>query len=554
MPKIEPYESQVRVAGPSSGRNAGVADFGSGAGLQQLGEATQQFGEFLLKKAEADDISKAKIAAGEFRAQQRVAFYEQSKFAESTVYQKPQFGTSTGGKAAIDAPRDGNEVDLNAPQVGIKPGKGETAIDYSNFSEKFVKSMDDDRLRMRGYFATEAGRDAFDELSARTRDELHEKAFVTQMSLAGTKAKVDAARLLDVYRNDANTNPESMESTLRDWRDGIALDPKIPAEIRDELMRKGASEIAKSAAFGVIDADPEAGMQMLREGKFDQYLDADARIAMQKHAVTKYEQKLTQQDRDATRLRQELEREEKARYAATSKDASELASKGKLTADWVISKKMDLSPEEFKYFLKQAGGGSDSDKIDMPTYTSLRMRASRGEDVREEAIKSANAGFLNKGAVDTLFAEVESSSSQAAGDTWYKTGRQHITTMLAPPPGATTGFEASMQAQALDEWLIWANSHPKATGVEREKARDQIVERHKAYSWDQITPAIPTPRFHEGDRNAIDPEASYKKAAEARKKGEISEAEFRREVQILQKWRNANRNRPESLEKPKAKP
>lgn len=554
MPKIAPYESQVRVSGPSSGRNAGVADFGSGVGLQQLGEATQQFGEFLMKKAEADDISKAKIAAGEFRARQRVAFYEQSKFAESTVYQKPQLGLSRGGKATIDAPRDGNEVDLNAPQVGIKPGKGETAIDYSNFSEKFVKSMDDERLRMRGVFATKAGRDAFDELSARTRDELHEKAFITQASLAGTKAKVDAERLLDVYRNDVNTDPDGMEGALRDWRDSIALDPKIPAEVRDALMRKGAADIAKSAAFGLIDRDPQAGLEALRSGKFDQYLDADARIAMQKYAITTYEQKLTQQERDATRMRQEIEREEKARYAATSKDASELMSKGKLTADWVISKKMDLSPEEFKYFLKQAGGGDGGDKVNMAVYGPLRMRASRGEDVRQEALAAANNGDLNKGALDTIFSEVESSSAQAAGDTWYKTGRQHITTMLAPPPGATTGFEASMQAQALDEWLIWSQAHPKATNVEREKARDQIVERHKAYSWDQITPAIPTPRFHEGDRSTIDPEAAYKKAAEARRKNEISEAEFRHEVEILRKWKNANRNRPESLEKPKAKP
>lgn len=143
----------------------------------------------------------------------------------------------------------------------------------SRFMEKVVKP----RLEGMGQnLITQQGQDLYSRASAGLAAELFTRSAADQAGLAGEAAitNLDTAKnqLSNVVRGDPSSL-ENVQSLANITIDGLVSAYNLPREKAEVLGRSIRGEIAKAAAFGAADANPDAALKSFAEGRYDKWLD-----------------------------------------------------------------------------------------------------------------------------------------------------------------------------------------------------------------------------------------------------------------------------------------
>lgn len=176
----------------------------------------------------------------------------------------------------------------------------------------------------------------------------------------------------------------------------------------------------------------------------------------------------------------------------------------------------------------------------------------RNVDVMDPAQYQANALRLRQRGLirdETLDGYVERNRAARRDDvpaSPYKAGRHLVTTAL--DPGSVTGaigkYErgtmTEARADAEADFDTWAVANPAATREQSIAKARELVARYRQDVDEKTRDNLPLPLAYRGDRNGVDDTSLSIAARELmlrRRAGQISDAEFVREEEILGAWR-----------------
>lgn len=328
-----------------------------------------------------------------------------------------------------------------------------------------------------------------------------------------------------------------------------ALDElEVPPTKRAEL-RKGTIDLVRSrAAIGYVRRDPDAALKRLtmpeENDTLFRSLSPKARDAVLNEIESEQRMRLTMEDR----AYRNAERAERDLQDATSKEGDKLLAEGKLSPQWIESRRNRLSPDDYRYFYRELSGGGSGPR-DVELYAGLRERAGRGEDVRDEARAALTRGAIGASDFDRIVGEVE---GQRPG--WYKRGRDFISTSAAvsdlnPDPAA-----AQRKAAMIDDWDDWSDENQKASDIEARDAYKRIVEEYAIIDTRDFVITKRAPRFLVGSRNAPDLDATEVATVQALDDGRITREEFDEQALLLVEWHRALEKMQALQRQQKAKP
>jgi hypothetical protein len=327
------------------------------------------------------------------------------------------------------------------------------------------------------------------------------------------KAKGDLL-IQDAYNSGILTAEEGVKAGLQ-FQDDV-----VGARVRKDILD-----------------DPDGASKKLLEGKYEG-LSGEKQMLWLEKATRQSEANLRKQLSEEDRLRREQERHEKEAQELMSKAGDKLLSAGELTEEWIETNRDDISEEDYRYFYKQLRTDS-AGVTDRNIYADLRMRASNGEDVREEARTHLRKGQLKSTDYDKLVSRSEQNIGIASVPNWFKRGEQFIGRALQvsdmnPDPAA-----AQRQASAMDDWQDWALKNPGAEDGQARDAYQRIVKEYALIDYENITLTKPLPRFAVGSRQALDVESSMQQTVSAFQDGVIDEDEFNKQAALLKEWEEA---------------
>lgn len=255
MPRIPVYTPQegAGVSPETSGRRAVASDFG-GDGLATLGGAVQGSANILYDAQEKRDVSDAAAKAATARAQWTVELQQ---------------------RAAKSDPGD------------------------PNFASTFNRDFGDYLQTVETGYSTVGGQRAWKQQASELASHFVQSAGVYQAHAMGVKAVQNYNVFLDQNRSALLADPTQFDSVMQSTTHALS-DPSgpyanIPGEQRAKLDRETRANLALSAGQGLIRLDPEGAAQAFREGKYDQYLDADKKYTLERQADIAIRAKETQQ-------------------------------------------------------------------------------------------------------------------------------------------------------------------------------------------------------------------------------------------------------------------
>lgn len=238
MAKFTTFDAPIGAAGPAGGRAAAAADFGgSAAGFQIAGKALENFATDLQKREERADVT-------------RIDSLQSTAMAELTgVISKFETAAELGAPGHVD-------------QV--------TAL---------VKQYYEDRADQA---TTEAGRLKLQKQQAAVLAHFTRQAIGFQAVSVGAKVKADFNEGLN---NDLNTlllSPDqaTFDLTLQGLLDKIndprgAIANGLEAVDRQALSLKATEALTKARVQGLIRIDPQAALDSLEAGDFNNTIDND---------------------------------------------------------------------------------------------------------------------------------------------------------------------------------------------------------------------------------------------------------------------------------------
>jgi len=90
-----------------------------------------------------------------------------------------------------------------------------------------------------------------------------------------------------------------------------------------------------------------------------------------------------------------------------------------------------------------------------------------------------------------------------------------------------------LKAAMMDAWGDWARLHPTATDREAQSAYQDIVSHNMLVQ----RAGLPLPRLLVGGRFAPDLVATVKATMKAHDNGDMNDADYAREMEVLQRWK-----------------
>lgn len=143
----------------------------------------------------------------------------------------------------------------------------------SRFMDKVVKP----RLEGMGQnLITQQGNDLYSRASAGLAAELFTRSAADQAGLAGEAAVTNLDTTKNQLSNVVRGDPSSLEnvqSLANITIDGLVSAYGLPREKAEQLGREVRGQIAKSAAYGAADLNPDAALKSFAEGRYDKWLD-----------------------------------------------------------------------------------------------------------------------------------------------------------------------------------------------------------------------------------------------------------------------------------------
>lgn len=300
MPRIREYRSNVdSIATPDiTGRRARPDQFGGGN--EDAGRSVMSAAQTLYHVAEEQEVTNVHTLTAKARADWTVALQE---------------------RAAQATPGD------------------------TTLAQKFTDDLSGYFDTLSAGINTVAGRRAFDRQSAEVKSHLIEKAGIYQAHAASVNATQNYIGAVDNWRNTLLNDPAQFDSVLAQATDTLndanSLYGRIPAEQRIKLERQTRGEIALSAVQGIIRRNPDLAAEQLRNGAWDQWLDADKKYTLERGADIAIRAKEVEQER---KIREADRAERKAQQATEDKFISKLfGPDGTLSTQDVINS--NLTPE-----------------------------------------------------------------------------------------------------------------------------------------------------------------------------------------------------------------
>lgn len=131
-------------------------------------------------------------------------------------------------------------------------------------------------------FHTDQAKERAQRLSAQLSAHMFEKTTADQSTIAGNAAVSNVETMINSYSNAVQADPTAMRGAMPMLQESIeqviASHPNLSSDqvsaLRTRLLDGGKAQIAKSAALGMIDRNPDLFRQAAAAGQFDKYLDA----------------------------------------------------------------------------------------------------------------------------------------------------------------------------------------------------------------------------------------------------------------------------------------
>lgn len=300
-------------------------------------------------------------------------------------------------------------------------------------------------------------------------------------------------------------------------------------------------DVAMASYLKIVKQSPMDAITAIDNGEFRD-LPVDAQAQLRNRAITEAESQqktANMQEEKAIRDQAKIEKQSQDQVA---KDGWAMKAQGKLTPKWVMENQDNLSKDDFKMLLGGAAGGDDV-PTNKPVYSSLRIRAGRGEDVTEEATKAYKRGQFAREPYEKLLSEVETNSAGAQLKGTYKVGQKYLSTSLTPDPNNPAWSD--LVAQTMDDWQNWSAENTSATPEQARAVYTRYAEEARLVGFQNTTIGNVVPMFWPGGSAAARTLPSkenlgvaYGKTKEAFEKGQISPFEKRRQMRIIESWKS----------------
>ena len=532
MPIIREYNRQVSAQAPGgAGRVAQVSDF-VGTGRDDMGKSLVAFGATLDRVADHIDNVRRTSMLSSANAQ---ATQELQEYAFTL-----ERGSVNPDGTLVPPPDPGQHYDLYTKKV-------------KDINDRVKARFGDDDLY--GLFEQDFGKVVLKQ-SFEVRKNVIEKQ--RGMALAEFNATEDT--LADVYANgDAFTRAnvaQTYRSNLGRFVAAGVIDP-VTGQKREE---KFLSMLERADVRELTRKNPDAAVQAMLDGNQFKRINPDEREKWLSLATGESERRRTADIAEDERIRREAERAQRDAENTTFKNAMDMAAGGRLSVKWVQANRDTIAKSDYDNLIKLAakgGGFGGGGEGNAEVYADLRIRAGRGEDVREEAKKAFTGGKIKAQQYSGIVGEVETNSAPVREENWYRSGKDFLNRALAPSQ-INPGIDRQVLANALDDWQRYsAGEGQKATPAERERVREQILNSSRVVQSADVLSSIPTPRFLVGTKGAdANIAQTVKRTEEAFAKGEISRFEFDREgrnIQQLDRWLKTQAAKPKPSDAKKGK-
>lgn len=513
MPKIPSISYERPGGGAVANRAVGTAVPGGGAtgeAISQLGQQIQHLGSFL---EESYQDSKA----AQFTAD---AQKELQDFSFGLKYggQDPETGT-----AVAPLPPDQHEEAFRnkVDEINDRAGSELGGRSLRLFDGEFAPFVNRHEIAVK----TNAMEVYQNQIQANTDDALQKQA------VSYVNAETDLEKF---YIHSAATSMVDRMVKQGVWT----------AEQGRARREKFTDDSESGSFYKLMENNPEVAIAALEGGEFDK-LNAEKKEVLRYKA---YERSYTLVQRENAQLERERrlqERDEKKVQEDTAKTGFELITKNKLAPDWVIENRGNLKVEDYKYFLFAASGKGDI-VSDVGIRSDLYLRSAKGEDVITETVGQMRRGRLSQTDGMHIIENALKEGVTSKAQNWRKSGTQYIEQSLAPNAFTATPADKQKRAEAAQEWIEWADQHPKATHDEATTQYKDITGRYQLVDMAEQAFARPVPKFIKGGRATLDmgqPDNVLESLGQAQKENVrrykaklISKDEYDREKALIGRW------------------
>lgn len=510
--RVPVYTRQVGLQIGGAAPRLDVAAFAGGSvakGIDVIADQAADYAESLVRARRAIEIAKATAGA--------------QRELDDLHLDLEQEGDWRNGVKRFE---DG------AKKIGEKYGKDlSDPATQAQFSAGFGRSIETRRVALRRKMVEYMQADG-EATALQAIDDGARAAAGARTDLERRQAMAAVASIITDMRESRVISPVKAVTMFRDFRGKVA-----EAQVLSAL--NGARE---SGAMAIVDRLQSGEFEGLDEVRRQRLIDTALRRAehQQRAAIAAGERN----ERRAERALRQIEDD-------TSKAAADLRARGELTVEWVEGNRRNLSRAEYERYRELVGVGTTvaaPQRDDLGALEQLQ----RNVDVMDPAQYQANALRLRQRGLirdETLDGYVERNRAARRDDvpaSPYKAGRHLVTTAL--DPGSVTGaigkYErgtmTEARADAEADFDTWAVANPAATREQSIAKARELVARYRQDVDEKTRDNLPLPLAYRGDRNGVDDTSLSIAARELmlrRRAGQISDAEFVREEEILGAWR-----------------
>ena len=311
----------------------------------------------------------------------------------------------------------------------------------------------------------------------------------------------------------------------------------IGAEEQAKMHMSFQDDVVSAQVRFDILQDPDSAATKLLKGEYNGLSNERSMIWLEKAnqaSEAKQRALYSAQDRD----RREQERAEKRMQENMAKAGDKLLYAGELTTDWLESNRESLDQDDYRFYLKSLRTG-DAGFTDAGLYADLRIRASNGDDVRDEARGALRRGRLKLQDYEKLVNRSEKNTGTGDVPNWFKRGEQYLGRVFQVSDINPDPAGAQRLASVMDEWSQWALDNPQAAPDQARKAYQELAKDYALIETQNMTLIKPLPRYVVGNRSALDVESTARATVEAFQNGEISEDEFNKQAALIKEWEDA---------------
>lgn len=345
-------------------------------------------------------------------------------------------------------------------------------------------------------------------LNMQTLSELAVQGDDEQREMVKTKANLFLA---DAYKNGV-VDAKELATLQTKFTDDV-----VSAQVRRDILE-----------------DPDVAAQRLLMGEYSGMTGERQMMWLEKanqQSEARQRGAIAAMDRD----RREMERAEKRAQESMAKAGDKLLFSGDMTPEWLESNRDNLDESDYRYFYKALHTGAEG-FTDTGIYSDLRMRASDGEDIRDEARQFLRKGQLKPADYDKLVSRAERNAGGSSIPNWYKRGEKFIDRMLATSDLNPDPATMQRKAVAMDEWADWAANNPNPTIEEAERVYKSLTQQYMMLDTSNMTLLKPVPKMAVGGRANLDINATKTATVQAFKAGQMTEAEFEEQAALIKEW------------------